>query len=67
MADYISAVAASKLTPVSGSTIKRFIREVADDASHPSRDKIEPWVDDLDRAKEAGEPYRCTIDREFAI
>ena len=67
MSEYISAVAASKLTPVSGSTIKRFIREVADDANHSSRDKIQPSVEELKRAQDAGEPYRWTIDLDFAV
>lgn len=67
MSEFISAVAASKLTPVSASTIKRFIREVVDDPNHDSRDKIQPSVEELRRAQEAGEPYRWTIEKEFAI
>ncbi len=67
MSEFISAVEASKLTPVSASTIKRFIRDVVDDPSHASRDKIQPSVEELRGAQEAGEPYRWTIEKEFAI
>ncbi len=67
MSEFISAVEASKLTPISASTIKRFIRDVVDNPSHPSRDKIEPSVDELKRIQASGEPYRWRIDREFAV
>ncbi|MGB7347989.1 MAG: hypothetical protein WBD20_27440 [Pirellulaceae bacterium] len=67
MSEFISAVQASKLTPVSASTIKRFIRDVVDDTNHASRDKIQPSVNELRRTQEAGEPYRWTIEKEFAI
>ena len=67
MTEFITATEASKLTTVSASTIKRFIHDVIGDDSHHSRDKIQPSEDDLRRAKEAGEPYRWKIEREFAI
>ncbi|MBB3208945.1 hypothetical protein FHS27_004779 [Rhodopirellula rubra] len=67
MSEFISAVEAGKLTPVSASTIKRFIRDVVDDHNHESRDKIQPSPEELKRAQEAGEPYRWKIEREFVI
>ena len=67
MSEFISAVEASKVTPVSASTIKRFIRDVVDDPNHESRERIQPSPEELKRAQEAGEPYRWTIEREFAI
>ncbi|EMI21328.1 hypothetical protein RMSM_01746 [Rhodopirellula maiorica SM1] len=67
MSEFISAVEASKITPVSASTIKRFIRDVVEDPNHASRDKVQPSVEELKRAQEAGEPYRWTIEQEFVI
>lgn len=67
MSEFISAVEAGKLTPVSASTIKRFIRDVVDEPNHESRDKIQPSVEELKRAQEAGEPYRWKIERDFVI
>ena len=67
MSEFISAVEAGKLTPVSASTIKRFIRDVVDDPNHESRDKIQPSFEELKRAQEAGEPDRWKIDRDFVI
>ena len=67
MTEFISAAEASKLTRVSASTIKRFIHEVIGEDNHESRDKIQPSAEELQKAKEAGEPYRWKIQREFAI
>ncbi|WP_201743818.1 hypothetical protein [Roseiconus nitratireducens] len=67
MSEFLSAVEAAKLTTVSASTIKRFIRDVVAAEDHPSRHQIEPSPEELKRAQKAKEPYRWKIAKALVL
>ncbi len=57
MNELLSVSEARKLTGKSESTIKRMIREITADENHEDRGLIEPTHEELERRKEAKEPY----------
>lgn len=67
MDQHLTVKEAVKLTGKSESTIKRLIREVVKESNHVDRDSILPPHDDVERRREAGEPYIWKIDRQLLL
>jgi hypothetical protein len=68
MARLLATIAeAKRLTGKSESTIKRMVREIVADPSHPDRWGIHPNDEELQRLRAAGKPYVWRIDRELLL
>lgn len=65
MKELLSVSEARKLTGKSESTIKRMIREIADDESHEDRGLIEPSHEELERRKAEKEPYVWKVSKSL--
>ena len=58
---------AKKLTCKSESTIKRLVREIVADASHPDRDSIQPSHDEVEELRTSKQQYVWRIDPALLI
>lgn len=67
MDQHLTVKEAVKLTGKSESTIKRLIREIVKEPSHVDRESILPPHDEVERRREAGEPYIWKIDRHLLL
>lgn len=67
MDHHLTVKEATKLTGKSESTIKRLIRDITADTTHVDRKLILPTHDELERLREAGEPYVWKIDRMLLL
>lgn len=67
MDQHLTVKEATKLTGKSESTIKRFLREITGDADHEDRESILPPHDEVERRREAGEPYVWKIEKSLLL
>ena len=67
MDQHLTVKEATKLTGKSESTIKRLIRDITADATHEDRKFILPTHDELERLRDAGEPYVWKVDRMLLL
>lgn len=67
MDQHLTVKEATKLTGKSDSTIKRLIREITKDSDHEDRGHILPPPDEVERRREAGEPYIWKIERTLLL
>ena len=67
MDQHLTVKEATKLTGKSESTIKRLIRDITADATHDDRKSILPTHDELERLRDAGEPYVWKVDRMLLL
>jgi hypothetical protein len=65
MEPHVTVREAVKLTGKSESTIKRLLREIVHDPGHADRSLILPPPDEVERRRQAGEPYLWKIDPEL--
>jgi hypothetical protein len=67
MDQHLTVKEAVRLTGKSESTIKRLIREIVNDPGHPDRGFILPPHDDVERRRQAMEPYVWKLDRQLLL
>lgn len=67
MDQHLTVKEAVRLTGKSESTIKRLIREIVNDPGHPDRGFILPPNDEVERRRDAGEPYVWKLDRQLLL
>ncbi|WP_146510684.1 hypothetical protein [Thalassoglobus neptunius] len=67
MDQHLTVKEATKLTGKSESTIKRLIHVITADVAHEDRNSIHPAHDELERLRDAGEPYVWKIDRMLLL
>lgn len=67
MDQHLTVKEAVNLTGKSESTIKRLLREITSNDGHPDRPDILPPADEIERRREAKEPYVWKIDRQLLL
>lgn len=67
MSNRLTVSEAIKLTGKSESTIKRMLREIATDRTHPDRGLIDPSHEEVERRKAAGDSYVWRIAPELLM
>jgi hypothetical protein len=67
MDEHVTVREAVKLTGKSESTIKRLLRDIVHDPEHEDRSMILPPPDEVERRRQAGEPYLWKIDRALLL
>ncbi len=67
MDQHLTVKEAVSLTGKSESTIKRLIREIVNHPDHSDRGYILPPQDEVERRRQAGEPYVWKIDRQLLL
>ncbi len=65
MEQHLSVREAKAFTGKSESTIKRLIREIVSDSEHVDRNLILPSPEEVEKRKEAGEPFIWKLNREL--
>jgi len=65
MAEFLSIREATKVTGVSATTLKRFIRTICADTKHPDRIQLLPTADEVRGIKAAGKQFTWRISSEL--
>lgn len=67
MDQHLTLSEARTVTGKSESTLKRLLREIVSDPTHPDRSYILPSPEEIARRKAANEPYAWKIDRQLLL
>ena len=65
MADFVPIREATRVTGMSVTTLRRFIRAIIADPKNPDRDQLLPTVEDVRRMKAAGQQFTWQISAEL--